>query len=37
MRGRGEVEVLQRGEALEGELGEGLEGVVGPIRIRKVE
>jgi Protein of unknown function (DUF3253) len=35
MRKRGEVEVLQRGSVLEGDLGEDLERVVGPIRIRR--
>jgi hypothetical protein len=30
----GEVEVLQKGCVLEGDLGEDLERVVGPIRIR---
>src|SRR3954447_8816898 len=32
---QGEVEVLQKGEVLEGDLGETLENVVGPIRVRK--
>ncbi len=36
MRKRGEVDVLQKGAVLDGgDLGEGLERVVGPIRIRK--
>lgn len=35
MRSRAEVEVLQKGVVLVGELGEELETVVGPIRIRK--
>lgn len=35
-RRRGEVEVLQKGHVLEGDLGEGLEGVAGPLRIRKI-
>lgn len=35
-RQNGEVEVLQKGSVLEGGLGEGLENVVGPIRIRKI-
>lgn len=35
MRKRGEVEVLQKGSVLEGDLGEDLERVVGPIRIRR--
>lgn len=37
MRESGEVEVLQRGQVLEGDLGEGLEGVRGPIRLRRTE
>jgi hypothetical protein len=37
MRERGEVEVLQKGSILEGDLGVGLERVVGPIRIRKIQ
>jgi hypothetical protein len=37
MRGREEVEVLQKGTVLEGDLGEGLENVVGPLRVRKVQ
>ena len=36
MRGRGEVEVLQKGEVLEGDLGDGLVNVIGLIRVRKV-
>lgn len=36
MRGRGEVEVLQRGHVLHGNLGEGLKDIIGPIRVRKV-
>jgi hypothetical protein len=35
MRERGKVEVLQKGSVLKGDLGERLEHVVGPIRIRK--
>ena len=35
MRGRGEVEVLQKGVVLTGELGESLENIIGPIRVRK--
>jgi len=35
MRAQGTVEVLQKGSILEGDLGEELELVVGPIRIRK--
>lgn len=35
MRDRGTVEVLQKGFVLEGDLGDGLEKVVGPIRLRK--
>ncbi|EPE33370.1 hypothetical protein GLAREA_06383 [Glarea lozoyensis ATCC 20868] len=35
MRSRGEVEVLQKGSVLEGDLGDGLENVTGPIRVRK--
>ena len=34
MRRRGEVEVLQKGNVLEGDLGEELENVVGPLRVR---
>jgi len=34
MRARGEVEVLQKGQVLRGDLGPGLEKIVGPIRIR---
>jgi hypothetical protein len=37
MRERGEVEVLQKGNVLEGDLDEGLERVVGPIRVRKIQ
>lgn len=37
MRSRGEVEVMQTGSVLEGDLGEGLEGVKGPIRVRMVK
>jgi hypothetical protein len=33
---RGGVEVLQKGNVLEGDLGEGLEHVVGPLRASKV-
>jgi hypothetical protein len=36
MRDRGEVEVLQNGAILSGELGEGLVDVKGPIRVRRV-
>jgi hypothetical protein len=36
MRARGEVEVLQKGSVLEGDLGEGLVDVAGPVRVRKV-
>lgn len=35
MRQRGEVEVLQKGSVLQGDLGQELERVVGPIRIRR--
>ncbi len=35
MRLRGETEILQKEVLLEGDLGKGLEAVVGPIRIRK--
>jgi hypothetical protein len=35
IRDRGEVEVLQKGEVLDGDLGVGLEGVKGPIRVRR--
>jgi hypothetical protein len=35
MRSRGKVEVLQKGSVLEGDLGDGLENVTGPIRVRK--
>ncbi len=35
MRKKGQVDVLQKGTVLEGDLGEGLAHVVGPIRIRK--
>ncbi|KUJ15814.1 uncharacterized protein LY89DRAFT_587342 [Mollisia scopiformis] len=35
MRSRREIEVLQRGIVLDGELGDNLETVVGPIRLRK--
>lgn len=35
-RVRGEVEVVQKGEVIEGDLGESLKKVVGPIRVRKV-
>ena len=37
MRDRGEIEVLQKGEVLDGNLGEGLENVTGPIRLRSVQ
>jgi hypothetical protein len=37
MRLEGTVEVLQKGSVLEGDLGEELEQVVGPIRIRKAQ
>ena len=37
MRKRGEVDVLQKGAILEGDLGEGLGHVVGPIRVRKIQ
>lgn len=37
MRESGQVEVLQKGQVLEGHLGEGLEGVKGPIRLRRAE
>jgi hypothetical protein len=33
----GGVEVMQKGSVLEGDLGEELEQVVGPIRIRKAQ
>jgi hypothetical protein len=36
MRDRGEVEVLQKGAVLTGDLGEGLTDVKGPIRVRRV-
>jgi hypothetical protein len=36
MRDRGEVEVLQKGAVLTGDLGEGLIDVKGPIRVRRV-
>lgn len=35
-RARGEVQVLQKGEVVEGELGDALEQVVGPVRVRKI-
>ncbi len=35
MRSRGETEVLQKGIVLEGDLGEELEAVLVPIRVRK--
>lgn len=35
MRQENEVEVLQKGVVLEGDLGAGLENVVGPIRVRQ--
>lgn len=35
MRDRGEVEVLQKGVVLRGDLEKGLEGVVGPLRVRR--
>jgi len=34
MRDNGEVTVLQRGQTLRGDLGEGLSNVTGPIRVR---
>ena len=37
LRQQGKVEVLQKGSVLEGALGEGLEHVVGPIRVRKTQ
>jgi hypothetical protein len=37
LREEGECEVLQRGTVLEGELGGGLEEVVGPVRVRRTE
>jgi hypothetical protein len=37
MRFRGDLEVLQKGNVLEGDLGEGLEHVTGPIRLRKTK
>jgi hypothetical protein len=37
MRLQGTVEVLQKGSVLEGDLGDELERVVGPIRIRKAQ
>jgi hypothetical protein len=37
MKSRGEVEVLQKGSVVEGDLGEGLENVVGPLRVRKIQ
>jgi Protein of unknown function (DUF3253) len=36
MRDRGEVEVLQKGLVLEGDLGRSLEDIKGPIRVRRV-
>jgi len=36
MRKKCKVEVLQKGTVVEGDLGEGLIHVVGPIRIRRV-
>lgn len=36
MRSRGEVQVLQKGAIIEGDLGESLENVVGPLRVRKI-
>lgn len=35
MRDQGRVEVLQKGEVLQGHLGEGLANVKGPIRVRR--
>lgn len=35
-RQRGDIEVLQKGNVLEGDLGEGLGNVVGPLRVRKI-
>jgi hypothetical protein len=35
LRTQGTVEVLQKGNVLEGELGDSFENVVGPIRLRK--
>jgi len=35
MREHGEVEVLQKGVVLEGEVGIGLEDVRGPVRLRR--
>ena len=35
MRDQGDVEVLQKGEVLDGDLGEGLVDVRGPIRVRR--
>jgi len=35
MRNQGTVEVLQKGNVLDGELGDFFENVVGPIRVRK--
>jgi hypothetical protein len=37
MRRNGEVEVLQKGSIVGGDLGDALEHVVGPIRIRRVQ
>ncbi len=36
MRDRGEVEVLQKGAVLKGELGVGLADVKGPVRVRRL-
>lgn len=37
MRDQGKLEVLQKGEVLDGDLGKGLAGVSGPIRLRRKE
>jgi hypothetical protein len=37
MRTGGVVEILQKGSVLDGDLGEGLVNVVGPIRLRKTQ
>ena len=37
MRDRGEIEVLQKGKVLDGNLGEDMENVNGPIRLRSVQ
>jgi len=35
-RARGECEVLQRGSVVRGDVGEELEGLTGPLRVRAV-